>query len=725
MYELIITEKPKASQKIADALADGKSVKRSENGVPYYQIKRKGKDIVVGCAVGHLFTLAEKKKNGWTYPVFDIEWQPTHKISKESKFSKKYLDTLKKLSKGADSFTIACDYDIEGEIIGYNVLRFICKQKDAHRMKFSTLTKPELEASYENASQTLDWGQVEAGETRHELDYYYGINLSRALTASVKAAGAFKILSSGRVQGPALKIVVDREKEIKAFVPRPFWQIQLHGQVERGKLEAWHEADKFWEKDKADAVMQNVRGEKTGKVADVKKSTFKQPPPVPFDLTTLQTEAYRCHRVSPKETLSIAQELYIGGFISYPRTSSQQLPPSIGYQKILAQLARQDSYAMLAKSLMAKTLNPNNGKKSDPAHPAIYPTGLAPEVSGRQQKIYDLIVKRFMATFAQPAVRQSTVIRIDVKNEIFVARGTTTVERGWHIYYEPYVKLDEEELPLVEANEAVGIRRIDLLAKETQPPKRYTPASIIRDLEKRNLGTKSTRAQIVDTLYQRGYVSGKVLEATQLGIGTVDTLEKYSPKILDEALTRHFEEEMENIREKKKKRKDILDEAESLLKNMLVDFRKNESEIGKELAKANRDTMNDAATMGTCPNCEEGQLAVRKGKFGRFLACNQYPKCKTTFSLPKTGMVKRSANKCKSCDHIMISIIRKGKKPQEVCINPDCPDKEVSQEAKEISENGGKKCPNCSGKMVLRKSVYGQFYGCSNYPKCKTTEKVK
>jgi len=732
MYELIITEKPKASLRIAEALADNKPKKESEKKVPYYKIRHKNRDIIVACAVGHLYGLGEKKKTNYTYPVFDIEWQPTYKRNKESRFTKNYLDLLKKLSKNADKFTVACDYDVEGEVIGLNVIRFACKQKDGQRMKFSTLTKPDIVKAYENVQKTIDWGQAEAGETRHFLDYYYGINLSRALISSIKSIGKFKILSSGRVQGPALKIIVDKDKEIKDFKSKPFWQIQLLGDVEKGKLDAWHEKDKFWEKPEAEKVLENVKNAEKGVIADVQKSEFEQQAPTPFDLTTLQTEAYKAFKISPKDTLAIAQELYTSGLISYPRTSSQQLPETIDYKKILAELLKQDYYNGYANEMLSKPgLKPNNGKKTDPAHPAIYPTGIIMGIEGRQARIYDLIVRRFFSTFADPAVRETMQIKINVNEEIFIAKGTRTKEKGWHVYYEPYIKLEEQELPEVSQREEVKINEVNMLEKETLPPKRYTPASIIRELEKRNLGTKATRAQIIDTLYQRGYVKETGMEATELGIKTVSTLEKYSPKILDEELTRHFEVEMDQIRKGKKKGKEVLAEAKDVLVSLLENFRKKEKEIGKALMEAEIETRKQARTVGKCPNCEDGELVMKKGKFGRFVACNKYPDCKATFSLPNTGMVKTSKKNCEACDHPMISIT-KGRRTQQVCINPDCPKKhEHDEETKkeiEAVQNGHveKKCPKCDdGKLVLRKSVYGSFYGCSNYPKCRYTEKIK
>ena len=721
MAELIITEKPKSAQKIAEALADKKITKQSLQGVPYYEIEHKGKKIIVGCAVGHVFGLAEKNAKGWKYPVFDIEWKPAYETNKESSHTKKYIAVLKKLSAKADSYTISTDFDTEGEVIGWNVLRFVCKQKDAGRMKFSTLTKPDLISSYENKSPHLDWGQAIAGETRHMLDWYYGINLSRALTSSIKSAGMFKILSSGRVQGPALKIIVEREKDIMAFKPEPFWQIELLGEVLKGKLTAWHEKDKFWKKEEAEIVLERVKG-KDGVAKEVKRAEFRQMPPNPFDLTSLQTEAYKCFGTSPKATLDIAQELYTSGWISYPRTSSQQLPTAIGFKSILSQLSKQPEYGKLCKILLAKNdLKPNDGKKTDPAHPAIFPTGIAPKkLDKRSQNIYDLIVKRFLATFAEPAIRENQTIKIDINGEIFVATGILTKYKGWHLFYEPYARFKEEELLEVRQGEDVKNKKITMHEKETQPPKRYTEASLIKELERKNLGTKATRSDIVETLFRRGYVDGKAITATDLGIKTVETLEKYIPKILDEELTRHFEDEMEEVREKKKQEDAVLEEAREVLTKILTEFKEKEKDIGKGLISANKESEEKANTVGKCPNCETGNLTIKRGKFGKFIACSNYPDCKTTFNLPKSGLVKVTENLCKECGHPVILIIRKAKKPQEVCINSECPSKKVDE-----SKFKERKCPKCKeGDLVLRKSIYGAFIACNKYPKCRYTERL-
>jgi DNA topoisomerase I len=728
MTELIITEKPSAAKKVAEALADGKPTLKKNKQATYYELTHDKKEIIVTSAVGHLYGLAEKNKKGWNYPVFDIEWRASYKSSSDLKYIKNYIDNIAKLSKTVKEFTIACDYDVEGEVIGLNVVKYACKKKDANRMKFSTLTKPDLVKAYDNKLKHLDWGQAHAGETRHFLDWYYGINLSRALTASVKAAGSFKVMSSGRVQGPALKLLVDREREIQKFVPVPFWLIRLDGDYNKAVVEAWHHKDKIFEKDVVEKVMKVIKNEKEAKITKIKRIKRNQLPPTPFNLTDLQSESYKVFKITPKETLAIAQVLYLAGVTSYPRTSSQQLDPKLGFQKIFNGLLKQPMYQELCKNLMSrKVLKPNNGKKTDPAHPAIYPTGLAPKtLKPREQKVYDLIVKRFMATFADAAIRETMEVSLDVKEECFITKGTRTVEENWHVFYKPYVKLEEITLPDMKENEVVSIKKISKLDKETQPPNRFNQSSIIKELEKRNLGTKATRADILDRLFQRGYVEGVKITVTKLGMETLEILEKYAPTIVDEKLTADFEAEMEKIREGKQEPEKVLEKAKKFLTKLLADFKKKEKDIGKEILKSVRETQDIQNLVGKCPKCDDGKLMIRHGKFGKFIACGKYPECSTTFNLPKTGLIKNTENSCEACQHPMILIIQKGKRPQEMCINAECKTKikpEEEKAAKEL-EKIEKKCPKCGKLLTLRKGFYGQFLACPGYPKCKYTESL-
>ncbi|MFW5852494.1 MAG: DNA topoisomerase I [Nanoarchaeota archaeon] len=733
-YELVITEKPSAGKKIADSLADSKATKRSVNGVAYYELKHNGNDVVVACAVGHLYTLEQKNKGktGWTYPVFDIKWIPSYE-KKGSEYTRKYLDVISKLAKKAKSFVVATDYDIEGEVIGLNVVRFACNAKDAKRMKYSTLTKDELISSYENANKHLDWGQARAGETRHFLDWLYGINLSRALTLSIKnGTGRYKIMSSGRVQGPALKIVVDKEKDILKFVPKPFWEIDMKYQKGRKHLTANHKTEKFWKKDDADIVLKNTKGH-DARVAKISTKEQKHPPPFPFDLTTLQTEAYRCFGMPPKRTLEIAQELYIAGNISYPRTSSQKLPPSIGLKKIISSLAKSSIYGKFASRLLADgTLKPNEGPNSDPAHPAIFPTGILPgSLAQQQSKVYDLVVKRFFSTFGEWAKRETLTVNFDVNKEPFITKGSKTTYKGWYEFYDPYVKLDEVELPDFTVDEVCKVLEVKQHEKETQPPKRYTEASIIKELEKRGLGTKATRAAIVDALYERKYITTKPMGATDLGIKTVNILHKYCPQILEEELTRDIEDDMEEIRNKDTNESKVIEKAEKVLTEVLNTIKTKEKTIGKELGDATFEMEKKMNTLGECPVCHKGNLVIKRGKYGRFVACDRYPDCTATLKIPQQGMIKPLGKVCEHCGYPVIRIGKEGGRPRELCVNPNCKskqiqDSEIKHEAKEIV-NGSveKECPKCGNPLILRTSLYGKFLGCSTFPKCKYMESIK
>ncbi len=725
-YTLIISEKPSAARKIAAAITE-KGVKVLKAGdVSYLEIERHGEKILVAPAVGHLFGLAQKSKS-WTYPVFDTEWQPTFKISKNAGYVKKYYTMLKKLSKDADKFVVATDLDIEGETIAYTILKNICKTTDAKRMEFSTLTKQDLINAYDNAKPHINFGLANAGVTRHTLDFYFGINISRALTIAVKTAGTYKVLSAGRVQGPALAFLAKREKEIQAFISTPFWQIEM----DTPKFKAMYENDKILDKKDAEKIVSETTG-KDAKVIEQTNKNYKQKPPTPFNLTDLQVEAHKLFSIVPRDTQQIAQKLYEMAVISYPRTSSQILDPKLGFKEILEKLSKNPEYIGKAKQLLSlPKLVPNNGKKTDDAHPPIHPTGEMPKgLIGRDKKIYDLIVKRFFATFGTPATRQSSKIVLDVNTHKFQTEGKRTIENGWFDLYEPYVKLEEVTLPQMTDGEMVTNKKITLLDKETKPPNRYNESSIIKELEKRNLGTKATRAEIINNLYKRNYLMEKRIEVTDLGLTVIDTLEKYCPEIISEDLTRTFEKHMDDIEHEKESSDDIINKAEKELTGILTKYKDHEKEIGLSLVKATRETQNEESTIGPCKVCGVGTLMMKRSKFGRFIACDKYPDCKATYSLPKNGMIKSLKKECEECGFPLISIINKGKKPQQLCINPKCPTKKIedagaTEEVKEI-ENGTlvKTCPKCKSKLILRSSIYGKFLGCSGYPKCRYTERL-
>lgn len=1103
MVTLIIAEKPNVARKIAYALAEGKPVRKTIGKVSYYEFTRDGKKVIVAPAVGHLFSLAPKTKT-YGYPVFDIEWVPVYVAEKGKSYAKDYIKALATLAKQADEFVVACDYDTEGEVIGYTALKYACgvDPSKAKRMKFSALTKKDLLKAWYNMEPTINFGMADAGIARHVLDWYWGVNLSRALTSAIKrASGKWMVLSTGRVQGPTLKFLVEREKEIQNFEPKPYWVIKMLLEKNGGQYTAVYEKEKVWDEEEAKKIVEEA---KKGP-AFVEKVEVKQQnrnPPVPFDLGTLQREAYSAFGYSPKKTLDIAQKLYEKGYClhpdsliptpqgvkrikelpekgevfaldfdlklsraryrllerdadepmykvtlsdrtelyltadhpvlvyrddqlifvpaeelrendqvvlfinrseysprtesptllgfllenatsmkdyilydpefggvlrnrikdaglkteilwrfrireptyykylrgkmpvpivrflleegvvsieelrevfrgfsystsltpisfefseefwylfglvagdghlakkgaitipakdrtedtvkavkeianslqvpfafdekykmiilrsksltrlfellgcpygnkteifripgeimakpewmaaflagyydadghigtkptggkkshspqivltsknrmaiytvkqmwqllgvgtylwekkdrngnfmayelkvysrdawrfyevmknhlrikrkdlehvkevairkrkayshhysvlnvkswegkikssnvlwkkfdmsnqtahgrgisldklqrivdyltdtdlrriamgdvyvlgirsiekfhyrgkvydlvvdqyhnfiangvvvhncSYPRTSSQKLPKNLNFRSIIQNLAKLPEYKPFAHELLGKeSLKPVEGKKDDPAHPAIYPTGELPkpgELTKDEGNLYDLIVRRFLALFMEPAVRETMKVVINSNNHRFILSGARTLKEGWLKVYGKYVKFDEVILPAFKEGEPVKVIQIKREKKKTKPPARYSPAAVIKKMEDLGIGTKATRAQILETLYQRGYIEGKKkIKVTPLGMRVVEALEKNVPDIVSVELTRAFEEKMEEIMAGKADKDQVIEESKEQLIKILQVFKEKELDIGKMLLES-------------------------------------------------------------------------------------------------------------------------------------------
>jgi DNA topoisomerase-1 len=716
-YTLIIAEKPDAAKKIADSIADEKPKTFEKNGAEYYEFEVEGKRHVCVPAVGHLFVLSpvkNKNNKGWNYPIFDFDWAPTY-TRKETSWTEKYFKNIQEVAKNASAFIDAADMDTEGEVLLYNILRFVCGVKDAKRMKFSTLTKDELVESYKNMSPHIMFPMLESGLTRHVLDALWGFNLTRALTLALKnsAQKGFAILSSGRVQSPTLSILLDKELDVRKFKPEPFWQLELHVKTDGTELVAAYEKDRIWKKDEADKIANSCKG-KDAVVKDVKKRTYKQKPPHPFNTTDLQSEAYAQFKFSPRQTMGIAESLYQKGWISYPRSSSQKLPANINYEKILKGLTSLPQYKKFAGELLKGKMIPNEGPKVDPAHPAVYATHEVPDVkklNAQQKKLYDLIARRTMATFGEEALREGVNVVLDVNGNKFSIIGKRTITPGWTAIYEHYLAYEEQVLPEMKVGQKLVIIKIDTLAKETQPPGRFSQGSIVKEMEDRNLGTRATRAEILQTLYDRGYILGKSIQVTKLGETVTKVLKEFCPRILSEELTRKFEEEMELVYNNKKKREEVVEEAKEFLADVLKDFKKNEPKIGKKLLEGLVQAREEQRTLGTCQVCKTGTLRIIFSRFTkkRFVGCSNYfrcakcgftrpackckceicgqpkgkckcswkekkwyPTCQSGFPLPAIGQITALGKTCEKCGTPIIQVWRKGKRPFRMCLSTTC-----------------------------------------------------
>ncbi|MDH5418986.1 MAG: DNA topoisomerase I [Candidatus Bathyarchaeota archaeon] len=692
-YTLIITEKPDAAQRIAQALdGKGKPKKVEENGVPYF-IAHRDRELVVVPALGHLYTVIHERGRRNYYPVFNFKWAPRHLAERGAKQIRTWIETISKLAKDAEDFIAACDYDLEGSLIGYCILKYACENKEgvAKRMKFSTLMKSELERAYEEPLPQLNFALIEAGRTRHEVDWLYGVNLSRALTLAARRwSGRYSTLSTGRVQGPTLRFLIGREKEIRSFVPTPYWEIKAEVEIKKSTCEVEYERKRIEKKAEADAVVRACT-DKIGEIKEVGVRKFHQKPPIPFDIGTLQTEAYSLFGYTPRRTLGIAQRLYLDALISYPRTSSQKLPPIIDYKKILNALSKEPAYKKLASKLLEKEeLKPREGAKEDPAHPAVYPTGNLPErtLSDPEKKVWDLVVKRFMAVFGETAIKQSVKIRLEVNSHNFFLRGRRILKEGWMQFYKPYARAEETLLPPIKEGETILLKRVMRDDKFTNPPPRYNPSSLLKKMEGLGIGTKATRADIIETLYNRGYVTDERMVVTDLGFDIVDILSKCAPRVISVKLTQELEKKMERIQSKSEKRENILLEAVEQLKPQLEQFKEKEGPIGEALSNAIKRARMQERIVGGCPTCGTGTLMIlfSRRTRKRFIGCTNYFKgiCKTSFPLPQRGTAKPMGKTCSSCGWPLVRVQIRGRRPWRLCFNPNCPLKEERRKRNEM-----------------------------------------
>ncbi len=581
-YTLIIAEKPKAAAKIAEALGGGKRCSRY--GVPYWVLRIDGGVYIVAPAAGHLYGLYTDEQG---FPVFNYRWVPLD-VAEGAKHVRKFLALLSHLSRRAVGFINACDFDIEGSVIGYLIIRFLGDPQRAYRMKFSALTPAEIRKAFRRLSP-LDWDMIEAGLARHELDWLWGVNVSRALMHAIKAAtGKRVVLSAGRVQSPTLVEVIRLEARRRLHVPLPKFKVvaRLSG------LDSEVSLGVFEERVKALRIAENVARRGFARITNIDRRVERRSPPSPFNLSDLQMEAARVYGYSPAFTQEVAEQLYLEGLISYPRTNSQKLPPTLDYRSILDALASNPAYASLVKMLYRETrgvLKPVQGVKDDPAHPAIYPTGEKPRrrLNRAEERIYDLIVRRFLAAFAKPAIIEHVSATLDFGLVRVKLAGLRVIEEGWMKYY--HFSRPRDTLIPLKRGDTLKVVNLNVVTLYTEPPEAYTKAKLVKWMERVGIGTEATRARIVETLFERGYlrlIEGRIT-ATDLGFAVASILEKYFPKLTSVKMTREFEQLLEDIRRGRRSRREVVEEAKRVLKALLTEYKNSALiEAGLELAKS-------------------------------------------------------------------------------------------------------------------------------------------
>lgn len=658
MNTLVICEKNMAASRIAYILSDGQSRRRRVNRVPYYTFND-GAWTVIGLR-GHIVSLDYPQQyNRWTQvsPLELVDVDPVRKTS-----NKRIASALKKLARDAEQIIVATDYDREGELIGAEGVDLLNGSHTIERATFSSLMPYEIRQAFDSPG-SLDRNLSASAEARRIIDLAWGATLTRFISLASNQLGK-DFLSVGRVQSPTLALIVDREKEREAFEPTPYWRLTASCSDEM-PFEAEHKKGKFWDGNEAAAIYKKVQQADSGTVQRYEREEKSEYPPSPFNTTTFLRQASRLG-FSASAAMKIGESLYMRGYISYPRTDNTVYPPGLPITNILEKLAEvfPDMVSLVQEKRRDK---PTRGKKFSKDHPPIHPVGRASQdtLNKREWRIYELIVRRFLASLTEDARAAVSAAELDIAGQCFTAEGYELLEANWRAIY-PHYNKKEKPLHLTEG-EIIVVHDIQKSKQKTKPPRRYQQGSLLAMMEKNNLGTKSTRHDIIGKLYARNYITGKWLKPTPTGRAVIDALEKSAERITKPDMTAELEQEMNDIAEGKKTLQKVVEDSRQLLKQALRQLQQRKEVIGEVIQEA----MFKQRYMGKCPQCGGTLMRIRSRKGKRFIGCDNYPDCTTSYPLPQKGRVLFDGEYCNECGGPMVTTIYKGKWTK--CVNPDCP----------------------------------------------------
>ncbi len=679
---IIIAEKDKAARRIAEILSGGNVKVLKEGRVRVYDIGTfQGEDTVVIPLSGHIVDVdfdkdfsSWKKTDLWDIVKAGFVYRPSRPdIAK----------VLEAYAKLADRVTIATDFDREGESIGreaLNIIRAVNPDVKVDRARFSAITPDEIKQAFDEKNlHSLDESLADSADARREIDLSWGAVLTRFISLTGGKMGK-DFLSVGRVQTPTLALIVNREKEINSFKPKKYWVLKAILR-KGGKFEARYKKEKIWDRKELDTLLSLVSDAKNAKVVKLTKRSKKLSRPTPFNTNDFLRAAASIG-ISPARAMQIAENLYMSGYISYPRTDNTVYPATLNLRNIVEMLSKTKEFGELASKILSQgKLSPSKGKKKTSDHPPIHPTGTVAKskLDPASWKIYELVVRRFLATLAKDAKIQATRAEFDINGQTFIANGQVISDPGWLEFY-TYSQAKENILPPLNEGDVVPVVEVQHQEKETQPPSRYTPASLLKEMEKLGLGTKSTRPTIIQKLVDRGYISGtKNYTPSNIAFKVIESLERHAPDITKPDMTAQLEEDMENIAEKKRTKEDVVSESKSLLSKALTELEENKDLIREELRKGIRDDRLKNKTLGPCKTCD-GVLVIRVSKSSgkRFAACSTYPECNESWPLPQRGKIRPTGKICPHCGTPIIKVtVRKGKRgfTYQMCLDPNCPTK--------------------------------------------------
>ena len=651
-----------------------------------------GKGFQILASYGHIRDL--KPKEGAVDP--DHDFKMTYEIIDKNK---KHLDAIEKAVKKADALYLATDPDREGEAISWHIYeslnnKNLLKDKEVHRVSFNQITKKAVTEAMEQPRE-LSTDMINAQQARRALDYLVGFNLSPLLWKKIRAG-----LSAGRVQSPALRLIVEREEAIEAFVPKEFWTIEADVNKDKTDFVAKlieYNSEKLKQfsinnTDDANAARDALAkaAGKSLKVIKVEKKQRKRNPQPPFTTSTMQQEASRKLGFSAQRTMRVAQQLYEGidvgdgtiGLISYMRTDSVHLAPE-AVEEIRELIAKRYGDSEVPKAPQSYKTKAKNAQE---AHEAIRPTSanyipaeIKEHLTSDQFKLYELIWKRAIACQMIHATIDMVGVNLSAGDVgVFRANGSTVRKPGFMAVYQESQDdskgdKDEKRLPPLEEGDEVSLKKIRGEQHFTEPPPRFTEASLVKTLEEYGIGRPSTYASIISTLVSREYVELEKRRFTPTDVGRVVNkfLTNYFSQYVDYEFTAKLEDQLDAVSRGEQQWLPVMAQFWSPFKERITDTDEN----------VQRKDVTQEAMDENCPKCGH-QLSIRLGRRGRFIGCTNYPECDYTRDMDGN-----------------------------------------SKDEPEIVE--GRKCPECSSDLIIRSGRYGKFIGCSAYPNCKHMEPLE
>ena len=664
-----------------------------------------GRDYTVKASVGHVRDLPKSNKN-----AIDIAagFLPHYEISKGKEH---VISDLRASAKKAEEVLLATDPDREGEAIAWHVAEAL-GLKNAKRVVFNEITETAVKDAMQHP-RAIDQNLRRAQEARRVLDRLVGYDLSGLIWKKVRYG-----LSAGRVQSPALRILMEREREIRAFIPEDFYVITADAATAGGVPLTFTCTDEPKTQEEADKILTESKSNPWS-VKDVEESAVTRTPRGPFTTSTLQQAASSRLGFTPSRTMSLAQKLYEEGHITYMRTDSMTLAQAA--QKQLLVVVEKTYGAKYAQARTYKT----KSKNAQEAHEAIRPTNAAAALAGatdEQKRLYRLIWQRTVASQMASAelLRTKIIAKVGDGKTVpdFSVNGSRTVFDGW-LKADPGAKAEDVELPKVAAGEKLTLLDIRSEYKQTQPPGRYSEAGLIKELERRGIGRPSTYASIIKTLYDRGYTEreGRSLRPTDTGEVVSSFLEENFTKYISDSFTAEMEDNLD----------EIADGARDYAKTLRDFYEPFSRDVASKKDIAKLTTLGDAPKDILCPVCGAA-MVIKLGRSGKFLSCSRFPECNGMRSLDGTERQgpRETGEACPECEEGKL-IEREGKFGKFIACSryPKC--KYIKKDENSNSgEKTGVACPVCkTGEMVGRRGRFGVFYSCSNYPKCKYAIKAK